>query len=76
MEDLLKNTGSLIYVVGGLFVIWTIILWILLPFAIFGIKRILKDISDNLVRCGQLLIDIKKLLRHEIEEEQKPFKTD
>jgi heme exporter protein D len=39
--------------VWGPVMLLTLILWLLLPFAVFGIKRLLKDILSELRRINQ-----------------------
>ena len=48
------NTYSTLYIIFGCFVILLSILWILIPFAVFGIKGLLRDLLREVRRNNEL----------------------
>ena len=67
MENLNGTFGLL--VIG--FVVPLVILWIALPFAIFGIKDKLKKLNDNLIRTGHYQREILEELKAQRDEKEK-----
>jgi heme exporter protein D len=48
------TTYNALYVIFGFFVILLSVLWVLIPFAVFGIKPLLRDLLRELRRNNEL----------------------
>jgi len=69
------DTLSILYVVGAIFVFILVVLWFLLPFAVFGTKTKLDEIASEQKKTNKLLAAIHKQLRKEADSDLPRFST-
>ena len=67
----MNETINILYVLGGLFLLLLVILWISLPFAVFGTKEKLdeliretKSTNDQLEKLRSLIVMLIKLQKN------------
>ena len=61
MEYLLETIPVFLFITGGLFIILLLILWFLLPFAIFGTKDKLNDLINETKKTNDKLEKLRAL---------------